>query len=420
MDNKVKKFAKSVLSDIQAKIQDVSHELKKTYEVVTLNKYLASCGLCSRRKAEDEIKQGFVTVNHAVITNPGYRVQEKDVVRYKKHEVKPEDFVYILLNKPDGYVTTVSDPHNKKTVMQLIESSVVGDRRLFPVGRLDLHTTGLLLITNDGELSQQLAHPKNGAQKMYQVLLDQPLLEKDLQKIRDGINLDDGFVSSDRAYYISGGSKRRVGIQIHTGKNRIIRRIFKFLGYNVVSLDRVAYAGLSKHGLLRGQWRFLMPNEVVALRHAGKATTMDIIKSVKESKSVARTRPSRPSATVRSRWAADKARSSRPTNKEKINWAVGKVPSSQPIDKEKSRRSTGKARPGRPTNKDNSSWSTDNGKSSRPVGKKRSGQPIDKDNSSWSIDKAKPSRPAGKAKPSRSTTKEKPSWTAAKARFKKS
>ena len=176
-----------------------------------------------------------------------------------------------MLNKPAGYVTTVSDPHHTKTVMDLIKSPVLTGKRLFPVGRLDLHTTGLLLITNDGELAQKLAHPKHGAQKMYQVLLDQPLPEVDLQKIRDGIYLEDGKVSSDRAYYISGSSKRRVGIQIHTGKNRIIRRIFKFLGYNVVELDRVSYAGLSKRGIARGAWRFLKPDEVALLQHAGPA-----------------------------------------------------------------------------------------------------------------------------------------------------
>ncbi len=231
---------------------------------ITLTKYLAHCGVCSRRKAEELIKQGVIFVNNAIQKKPAYKLSDGDIVRYKKVVIKPQQHIYILLNKPAGYVTTVSDPLQSKTIMQLLTGAP--NKRIYPVGRLDKATTGLLLITNDGDLAQKLMHPKNNVKKVYHVVLDRILKDKDLQKIRSGVFLKDGKAGSDRAFFVSGSSKRKVGIQIHSGKNRVIRRILKQLGYNVTKLDRVVYATLTKRGLALGSWRLLRPDEVAKLK----------------------------------------------------------------------------------------------------------------------------------------------------------
>ncbi len=231
---------------------------------IQLTKYLANCGLCSRRKAEELIKSGQISVNNFVITNPAHRISATDAVRHKKKLVKPEQKVYILLNKPKNYVTTVSDPHHTKTVLELVKKA--SPVRLYPVGRLDKDTTGLLLITNDGELAQNLSHPKHEIKKIYHVVLKTPLDEKHLKRIKMGIKLYDGRIKADRAYYIKDKPKTHIGLAIHSGKNRIIRRIFIALGYKIKSLDRVRYAGLTKRGLLPGNWRFLTKKEIETLQ----------------------------------------------------------------------------------------------------------------------------------------------------------
>jgi 23S rRNA pseudouridine2605 synthase len=231
----------------------------------TLNKYLAECGLCSRRKASELIKSGIISVNNLVVINPAHRISADEVVRHNKKIVKPERKAYLLLNKPVGYITSKSDPEGRKTVMDLVKG-VLNQYRLYPVGRLDWETTGLLLLTNDGELTQKLAHPRNEIAKVYHAILDHPLSENDLNKVRKGVFLQNVRIKADRAYFVKGKTKKHIGVQIHSGKNRIVRRIFKALGYNVIKLDRVGYGPLTKKGVAVGQWRFLTRREVELIR----------------------------------------------------------------------------------------------------------------------------------------------------------
>ncbi|MFC1841611.1 pseudouridine synthase [Candidatus Dependentiae bacterium] len=236
--------------------------------VVPLNKYLSDSGVCSRRIAVEHIKEGVVKVNGVVVTEPGFKVSESDKVTFKGKIVRFQKKVYILLNKPRDYITTVADEKGRRTVMDLIKGVIA--ERIYPVGRLDRFTTGLLLITNDGEMSQKLSHPKFGIKKTYNVFLDQLLKGQDLLSIKKGILLRDGFIAADRIYFIPGKSRKHVRIQVHSGKNRIVRRIFKKLGYNVVKLDRINYAGLTKRSLRVGRWRFLTPKEVSLLKKYGE------------------------------------------------------------------------------------------------------------------------------------------------------
>ena len=235
-------------------------------EGMRLNKYVAHCGVCSRRQAADFVKQGVVTVNDTVQLEPGYQVQKEDVIKFKGDIIRPEvKKVYILLNKPKGYITTVKDEKGRKTVMD-----IVGDRiqeRIFPVGRLDRETTGLLMMTNDGELAKKLSHPKHEIKKFYKVRLDKPISEKDLEKISKGLVLEDGPAPVDGVDYIPDSKKKEVGIEIHIGRNRIVRRIFQHLGYEVKHLDRMYYAGLTKKDLPRGRFRHLTQKEVIMLKH---------------------------------------------------------------------------------------------------------------------------------------------------------
>ncbi len=234
-------------------------------EPMRLNKYIAHCGICSRRQAAEYVKQGYVSVNGHRELNPGYLVQPGDKVSFRGKVVKPEvRKVYILMNKPKDVITTASDEKGRKTVLDLLAGKV--PERVFPVGRLDRQTTGLLLLTNDGDLAQKLSHPSYEVKKIYHVVLDKPLALPDLEKIRRGIELEDGIATVDGIDY-AGESKKEVGIELHIGRNRIIRRIFEHLGYEVVKLDRTFYAGLTKKNLPRGRFRYLTDKEVVMLKH---------------------------------------------------------------------------------------------------------------------------------------------------------
>lgn len=231
-----------------------------------LNRYIANSGVCSRRKADELIVAGVVTVNGEVVTSLGTKVDPaKDDVRYNGERLKREKMVYVLLNKPKDYITTTDDPQERRTVMHLVEKAT--QERIYPVGRLDRNTTGLLLMTNDGALAEKLSHPKNSITKIYHVELDKAFTQGDLNKLRFGLELEDGLIKPDEVNYVQGASKREVGIQIHSGKNRIVRRIFESLGYAVVKLDRVIYANLTKKDLPRGRWRYLDEREIVQLKH---------------------------------------------------------------------------------------------------------------------------------------------------------
>ncbi len=231
-----------------------------------LNKYIANAGICSRREADVLISTGNITVNGNVITEMGYKVLPGDVVKYNGTELKSEKKVYLLLNKPKGYITTSDDPLARKTVMELIDGAC--SERVYPVGRLDRNTTGLLLFTNDGDLTKKLTHPSFGAQKVYNVELDNTISKADMYTLLKGVELEDGFEKVDAINYTNNEpiDKRKVGVSIHSGKNRIIRRLFEALGYEVVKLDRVYFAGLTKKNLLRGHYRFLTDKEVAFLK----------------------------------------------------------------------------------------------------------------------------------------------------------
>ncbi|PAW92137.1 pseudouridylate synthase [Mucilaginibacter sp. MD40] len=234
--------------------------------LMRLNRYIANAGICSRRKADELIEAGVISVNGEVVSELGYKVDPfKDVVRYNGEPLKREKMVYVLLNKPKDYITTTDDPQERRTVMHLVEKA--SRERIYPVGRLDRNTTGLLLMTNDGELADKLSHPRNNIVKLYNVELNKSLTQGDLNKISFGLELEDGFIKPDSISYVTGGSKREVGIQIHSGKNRIVRRIFESLGYEVVKLDRSVYANLTKKDLPRGRWRFLEEKEIIQLKH---------------------------------------------------------------------------------------------------------------------------------------------------------
>jgi len=234
--------------------------------LIRLNRYIANSGICSRRKADELIAAGVVSVNGVAISELGHKVDPaKDEIRYNGELLKREKKTYVLLNKPKDYITTTDDPQERKTVMQLVEKA--SRERIYPVGRLDRNTTGLLLMTNDGDLADKLSHPRNGITKIYHVELDKSLSQGDMNKIQFGLELEDGIIKPDNVSYVTGGSKREVGIQIHSGKNRIVRRIFEHLGYEVVKLDRVVYGNLTKKDLPRGRWRYLEEHELIQIKH---------------------------------------------------------------------------------------------------------------------------------------------------------
>ena len=229
-----------------------------------MNKFLANAGKCSRREADELIQAGVITVNGEVVTELGTKVLRTDVVRLHDEPVILEKKVYVLLNKPKDYVTTSDDPQQRKTVMDLVKDAC--PERIYPVGRLDRNTTGVLLLTNDGDLASKLTHPKYLKKKIYHVYLDRNVTAHDLQQISEGIMLEDGEIKADDVQYADAVDKKQVGIEIHSGKNRIVRRIFESLGYKVVKLDRVQFAGLTKKNLRRGDWRYLTEEEVDRLR----------------------------------------------------------------------------------------------------------------------------------------------------------
>ena len=233
-------------------------------EPIRLNKFMANAGICSRREADEHIAAGLVKVNGEVVTELGTKISRDDVVEFNEKVVTPERKCYVLLNKPKSCVTTSDDPNGRLTVMDLVKNAC--EERIYPVGRLDRNTTGVLLLTNDGELASKLTHPKFVKKKIYHVWTDKPIAEEDMQRIADGIELEDGEIHADAISYVSDTDRNQAGIEIHSGRNRIVRRIFEHLGYHVIKLDRVYFAGLTKKNLPRGRWRYLTQEEVNYLR----------------------------------------------------------------------------------------------------------------------------------------------------------
>jgi len=234
--------------------------------LIPLNKYVAHAGVCSRRDAAELIKLGKATVNGKPVTEPGTRVSMNDTVKLNGKVITPSrNFVYILLNKPKDYITTTEDPQGRKTVLSLVKQATT--ERVYPVGRLDRNTSGVLLLTNDGDLAQKLAHPKHEIKKVYHVVLDKPLKKEDFEKIAVGVQLEDGLAIVDAIAYAEVKDKTEVGLEIHSGRNRIVRRIFEHLGYDVRGLDRVMYAGLTKKNVQRGKWRLLNEKEIRILKY---------------------------------------------------------------------------------------------------------------------------------------------------------
>lgn len=237
---------------------------KSGSQEIRLNKYIASSGICSRRQADEFIAAGLVSVNDVVVTEMGVKVKPGDVVKYNGERIRAEKKVYVLLNKPKDYVTTLDDPEGRKTVMDLVKDA--GKERIYPVGRLDRNTTGILLLTNDGEIASKLTHPKFNQKKIYHVFLSGAMTQADFRKLASGVELEDGFIKPDGLSFVNPDSKAELGIEIHSGKNRIVRRMFESLGYNVYKLDRVFFAGLTKKNLPRGKWRYLNEKEINVLK----------------------------------------------------------------------------------------------------------------------------------------------------------
>lgn len=230
-------------------------------QLIRLNKFIANAGVCSRREADKMIESGIIKVNGVVTKELGTKISSTDKVQYDDQILKSEKKFYVLLNKPKGFITTTDDPYERRTVMSLVKNAC--KERIYPVGRLDKNTTGLLLFTNDGDLAKKLTHPKHEIKKIYHVVLDKNLISADFQKIANGLELEDGAIKVDTIAYVEGAeNKKEIGIEIHSGKNRIIRRIFESLDYRVLKLDRVTFAGLTKKDIPRGKWRFLSEKEI--------------------------------------------------------------------------------------------------------------------------------------------------------------
>ncbi len=231
---------------------------------IRLNKYIASTGFCSRREADKYISDGLIKVNGKIISELGTKISPNDTVKFGGEVLKRDKLIYVLLNKPKDFVTTTDDPRERKTVIELVKNA--GKERIYPVGRLDRKTTGVLLLTNDGELTTRLTHPKYNRKKIYHIFLDKVLNGNDMDQIAKGVTLDDGLAFADKISYVDEKDKSQIGMEIHSGKNRIIRRIFEHFGYKVVKLDRVWFAGLTKKNLKKGQWRYLSDKEVEILK----------------------------------------------------------------------------------------------------------------------------------------------------------
>ena len=238
--------------------------LKKGDEQIRLNRFIANAGICSRREADKLIAKGEITVNGNIVTELGAKVSMSDDVQYKGKALGAEKKVYVLLNKPRGYVTTLDDPYAEHTVMELVRNAC--EERIYPVGRLDKETSGVLLFTNDGELTKKLTHPSYEKKKIYHVFLNDDFPEEHLEQIKKGIELEDGFIAADAISYVDPSDKTQIGIEIHSGRNRIVRRIFAHFDFKVARLDRVFFAGLTKKNTPRGKWRFLTPNEISFLK----------------------------------------------------------------------------------------------------------------------------------------------------------
>ena len=247
-----------------AKIQKRIREAESKSDMVRLNRYIANAGICSRRDADKLIEAGEIKVNNKVITEMGYQVAPTDIVKYGNRKLNREKPVYVLLNKPKDFLTTTEDPNDRKTVMELVKNA--GDARIYPVGRLDRNTTGLILLSNDGELADRLTHPSHEIEKIYQAELDKPLTDDDFEKIKAGLTLEDGEIKVDDLAKVTPDGYV-IGVKIHSGKNRIVRRIFEHLGYEVTKLDRTTFAGLTKKDLPRGHWRYLTERELVKLKY---------------------------------------------------------------------------------------------------------------------------------------------------------
>ncbi len=236
----------------------------KPLTTIRLNRFIANSGVCSRREADDIIRKGMISVNGKQVTDLGIKVTYKDDIRFKGRKLTAEKKVYILMNKPKGYVTTVEDPHAERTVLDLIGNNCT--ERVYPVGRLDKETTGVLLLTNDGDLTGKLTHPRYDRKKIYHVFLDKPVIKNDLLRLTEGIDLDGELVVADAVSYADPDDRSQVGIELHSGKNRVIRRLFESIGYKIRKLDRVYFAGLTKKNLQRGRWRFLSEKEISMLK----------------------------------------------------------------------------------------------------------------------------------------------------------
>jgi len=239
-------------------------------ELTRLNKFISNAGVCSRREADELITKGDIKVNGEVISELGYKIKPKDIVEYKNKRITEANHVYILLNKPKDTITTTNDPENRVTVMDLVQKAT--DQRIFPIGRLDRNTTGVILLTNDGDFAQKLSHPSSEVKKVYYAVLDKPLEREHFEKLVEGVVLDDGPMNVDEIAYVDQNDKSMIGVEIHSGKNRIVHRMFEHLGYRLKKLDRVVYAGLDKGGLRRSKWRFLRFNEVQMVLNSIKYT----------------------------------------------------------------------------------------------------------------------------------------------------
>lgn len=269
-DTKAGKKELSSRSNAQTPAEPITFKRENTNGEMPLNKYLAHCGVCSRREAADVIRTGTVLVNGKPITEPGHKVTDKDEVKVNGKKITiQKELVYILLNKPKDYITTSEDPQGRKTIMDLMKG--VSTQRIYPVGRLDRNTTGVLLLTNDGELTQKLSHPSYQVKKVYEVTLDKPLEKKDFEKLLGGLTLEDGFIAPDALGYPDPKNKKVIGIEIHSGRNRIVRRMFEALGYDVKGLDRVLFANLTKKNVDRSKWRYLNEKEVRLLKFLNKS-----------------------------------------------------------------------------------------------------------------------------------------------------
>lgn len=257
-------------SGAQTPALPITFKRENTTGEMPLNKYLAHCDVCSRREAAEVIKKGTVLVNGKVVTEPGHKVTDKDEVKVNGKKITiQKELVYILLNKPKDYITTSEDPQGRRTIMDLMKG--VSTQRIYPVGRLDRNTTGVLLLTNDGELTQKLSHPSYQVKKVYEVTLDKPLEKKDFEKVLNGLTLEDGFIAPDAVGYPDPKNKKVIGIEIHSGRNRIVRRMFEALGYDVKGLDRVLFANLTKKNVDRSKWRYLNEKEVRLLKFLNKS-----------------------------------------------------------------------------------------------------------------------------------------------------